>query len=138
MRVSAIEPRGFRNLADAPLSLGSGVTVVHGPNGAGKSNLLEAVYFGLVARSFRTGNDRDLIAHHSGSARVELELSEGATLLAAVDRGGERRHLLDARPLGVAPGERPLVSVFHPDRMELVKGPPAKRRAHLDRLTGAL
>jgi DNA replication and repair protein RecF len=30
------------------------------------------------------------------------------------------------------------VSVFHPDRLRLVKGPPAHRRAHLDRLIAAL
>jgi DNA replication and repair protein RecF len=30
------------------------------------------------------------------------------------------------------------VSVFHPDRLQLVKGAPAHRRAHLDRLCGAI
>jgi DNA replication and repair protein RecF len=33
---------------------------------------------------------------------------------------------------------RPLVSVFLPDRLELIKGPPAVRRAHLDQLIAAL
>jgi len=33
---------------------------------------------------------------------------------------------------------RPLVSVFLPDRLDLVKGPPAGRRAHLDRVVAAL
>jgi DNA replication and repair protein RecF len=33
---------------------------------------------------------------------------------------------------------RPLVSVFLPDRLELVKGPPALRRAHLDQLVAGL
>src|ERR671918_590715 len=36
-----------------------------------------------------------------------------------------------------APG-RPLVSVFLPDRLELVKGPPALRRSHLDQVVAAL
>jgi DNA replication and repair protein RecF len=40
--------------------------------------------------------------------------------------------------LAGAPAERPLVSVFHPDRLQLVKGSPAHRRAHLDRLCGAI
>ena len=30
--------------------------------------------------------------------------------------------------------ERPLVSVFLPDRLELIKGAPSLRRAHLDQL----
>jgi DNA replication and repair protein RecF len=33
---------------------------------------------------------------------------------------------------------RPLVSVFLPDRLELIKGPPALRRAHLDQVIAAL
>ncbi len=138
--IGAVECRGFRNLADARIELRDGIAVVHGPNGAGKTNLLEAVCFGLVAHSFRAGNDRDLIRFGADSARVELELSghDGASLLAALDRAGERRHRLDGRPLSGAPGERPLLSVFHPDRLQLIKGAPAHRRAHLDRLCAAL
>jgi len=135
--IRSVECRGFRNLADASVPLAPGIVVCHGPNGAGKTNLVEAVYFGITAHGFRGGPARDLIAHDRDSARVELELAEG-TLLAALDRGGERRHRLDGRELGSGPPTRPLVSVFHPDRLELVKGPAAKRRAHLDRLAAAL
>ena len=138
MVVRALECRGFRNLADARVEAGGAVVVVHGPNGAGKTNLLEAIYFGLTGRSFRAGSDRDLIRFGAQAARVELELADGSTLLAALDRSGERRHRLGGRALAGEPGERPLVSVFHPDRLALVKGPPAHRRAHLDRLCGAL
>ena len=34
--------------------------------------------------------------------------------------------------------QRPLVCVFLPDRLELVKGPPGSRRAHLDAFVAAL
>jgi DNA replication and repair protein RecF len=136
--VAAVDCRGFRNLADARVETAAPVVVVHGPNGAGKTNLLEAVYFGLTGRSFRTGNDRDLIRFDEPGARIELELSEGRTVLAALDRSGERRHLIGGRPPSGAPEERPLVSVFHPDRLALVKGAPAHRRSHLDRLCGAI
>ena len=40
------------------------------------------------------------------------------------------------RMLDVA--DRPLVSVFLPDRLELIKGAPALRRAHLDQFVAAL
>src|SRR5262245_31563339 len=139
MIVGGLECRGFRNLVDARVELGSPIVVLQGPNGAGKTNLLEAVYFGLTGRSFRTGNDRDMIRFDEQGARVELELGEGTDpLLSAIDRSGERRHLIGGRPLAGEPGERPLVSVFHPDRLSLIKGAPAHRRAHLDRLCGAV
>ena len=138
--VGAVECRGFRNLADARTALAADVVVVHGPNGAGKTNLLEAVYFGLTGRSFRAGNDRDLI-------RFGEQRRPGR----AGARGGRRAPAGGARPLRRAPAParrqaaRPAIptsarwsSVFHPDRLQLVKGAPAHRRAHLDRLCGAL
>jgi DNA replication and repair protein RecF len=138
MVVGAVECRGFRNLVDGRTAIAAGVVVVHGPNGAGKTNLLEGLYFGLTGRSFRAGNDRDMIRFGDDGARVELDLDGGSRLLAAIDRSGERRHLIAGRPLAGEPDERPLVSVFHPDRLQLVKGSPAHRRAHLDRLCGAI
>ncbi|HEY7266900.1 MAG TPA: DNA replication and repair protein RecF [Solirubrobacterales bacterium] len=138
MVVGGVECRGFRNLADGRIAIGEGIVVVHGANGAGKTNLLEAVYFGLTGRSFRAGNDRDMIRLGEQGARVELDLAGGDRLLSALDRSGERRHLLAGKPLAGGLDERPLVSVFHPDRLQLIKGSPAHRRAHLDRLCGAI
>jgi DNA replication and repair protein RecF len=140
MRVVSAESSGFRNLADQRIELGESITVVHGPNGAGKTNLLEAVYFGLTGSGCRPGPDRDLIGFERDASRVELEWrgeGERHTMLAALSRDGERRLRLDGR--APAPGDpRPLAAVFLPDRLQLVKGPPAHRRAHLDRFVGAL
>jgi DNA replication and repair protein RecF len=136
--LAAVECRGFRNLADARVPLDGELVVLHGPNGAGKTNLLEAVCFGLLGQSFRSGPDRDLIRFEERSARVEIGLEDGRTVLSGLDRGGERRHLVDGAPVSAREPGRPLVSVFHPDRLQLVKGPPAHRRAHIDRLCAAL
>ena len=88
------------------VELGPGIVVLHGPNGAGKTNLLEAVYFGLTNRSFRTGNDRDLIALRRAARRGSSWSSTAAPTarcsLSALERGGERRHRIDGRMLGAA------------------------------------
>src|SRR4051794_41877607 len=125
--VGAVECRGFRNLVEARTELTAGVIVVHGPNGAGKTNLLEAIYFGLTGRSFRTGNDRDLIRYGANGARVELELSTGSSLLAALDRSGERRHLLSARPPAGQAGEGAPGGRLRPPPPAAADGPPARR-----------
>src|SRR3954447_2306676 len=143
MLVTRLRLRDFRSYASADVALGERLTVVHGPNGAGKTNLLEALYFGCTGRSCRTSNEREVVCFDADAARVEV---------AGRDRDGE--HELS---VGFAPGEakrfkvdgapverlldapaRPLVSVFLPDRLELVKGPPALRRSHLDALVAAL
>jgi DNA replication and repair protein RecF len=138
MLVTAIEAKPLRSLDGVRVELPRGIVSVIGPNGTGKTNLIEALYFALTGRSFRTSDRRDLIPFGGTLARAEatIEDEDGIQhkLLAAVSRSEGRRHLLDGNP--AAPAElarsRPPVAVFAPDRLTLVKGPPAERRAHLD------
>jgi DNA replication and repair protein RecF len=133
---------GVRNLAEAELSLEPEINLVWGPNGAGKTNLLEALYMALAGRSCRTSNDRETIAFGEPLARAEARVVDGAersSFLCAVGRSEGKRHLLDGAPVGQeGAARRPPLAVFMPDRLVLVKGPPAARRAHLDRFCAAL
>jgi DNA replication and repair protein RecF len=136
--VTAIEARPVRSLDRVRVELEPGIVSVVGPNGAGKTNLVEALYFALTGRSFRTADRRDLIPFGGSLARAEATVRDGdgleRRLLASVSRTEGRRHLLDGGPADPATlaRSRPPVAVFAPDRLSLVKGPPAERRAHLD------
>lgn len=144
MRVTRLEARSFRNLADAKLDLRDGITLVVGPNGAGKTNLLEALYFGLTGASWRTRAERELIAFGAELARVEVVVGNATDrreLVAVAQRGEGKTRRVDGNPVTSGPTERearPPVGVFSPDRLELIKGPPAVRRSHLDQLVKAL
>ncbi len=142
MRVDSVEMRDFRSYTRAGARLGAGLTVVYGPNGAGKSNLLEALYYGCTARSPRTRNERELVRFGAPAARVSVHLHDGEHEheLTVAYGGGEKRVSADGAPVErlLDVPARPLVSVFQPDRLELVKGPPALRRSHLDQLVAAL
>jgi DNA replication and repair protein RecF len=143
VRIVRLAMRNFRSYAAADVELGAGVTVVTGRNGAGKTNLLDALYFGCTGRSARTTNERELVRFGEQVVRVEVttEAPDGRHELSVGFTPGEpKRMLADGvrveRLLDV-PG-RPLVSVFLPDRLELVKGTPSLRRAHMDQLVAAL
>jgi DNA replication and repair protein RecF len=144
VRVKRIQLRDFRNYGAAEVELAEGLTVVAGANGAGKTNLLEAVYFGCTARSPRTSNERELVRRGGeGVARVVLDLAgeDGDHRIEVGFQPGEAKHLrVDDSPVDSlsAVEVRPLVSVFLPERLELVKGAPAARRAHLDQFVAAL
>src|SRR5256714_5066545 len=126
--------RDFRNYDRAELHVGPALTVIAGPNGAGKTNLLEALYFGLTGRSCRTSNEREVVRIGADVARVELEVEaeDGRHLLeVGFEPGEDKRMRVDGAALdrvATVPA-RPLVSVFLPDRLDLVKGAPAGRRA---------
>lgn len=138
MRVTAIEARPLRSLERFRVDLEPGIVSVVGPNGVGKTNLVEALYFALTGRSFRTSDRRDLIPFGGSLARAEALVRDDDglehRLMASVSRSEGRRHLLDGAPADPATiaRHRPPVAVFAPDRLSLVKGPPAERRAHLD------
>jgi DNA replication and repair protein RecF len=143
MVVTRLRLRDFRSYASADVALGERLTVVHGPNGAGKTNLLEGLYFGCTGRSCRTSTEREVVRFDAGAARVEVagrDRDGGHELSVGFAPGDVKRLKVDGAPverLLDAP-VRPLVSVFLPDRLELVKGPPALRRSHLDALVAAL
>ena len=138
MLVTAIEARPLRSLDRVRVELAPGIVSVVGPNGVGKTNLVEALYFALTGRSFRTADRRDLIPFGGSLARAEATIRDDVglerRLLASVSRTEGRRHLLDGSPADPATltRNRPPIAVFAPDRLSLVKGPPAERRAHLD------
>jgi DNA replication and repair protein RecF len=143
MRVVALTLRDFRSYDETRAVLGDGLTIICGSNGAGKTNLLEAIYFGCTGRSCRTSNEREVVRWGAPWTRVVVETraEDGSHELAVAFTPGEpKRMRVDGsaveRLLDVE--LRPLVSVFLPDRLELVKGPPALRRAHLDQFVAAL
>jgi DNA replication and repair protein RecF len=143
MRIVACTLRDFRCYEEARVSLGDGLTVVSGPNGAGKTNLLEALYFGSTGRSCRTANERELVRFGASATRVELEArdEDGVHQFTVGLAPGEAKRIkVDGAPVErlLEVADRPLVSVFLPDRLELVKGPPSVRRAHLDQFVAAV
>jgi len=135
--------RDFRSYAAADVTVGPGLTVVTGANGAGKTNLLEAFYFACTGRSCRTANERECIRFGAELMRLELTC-EGAgqehRLSVGFKPGEPKRLRVDDTAVErlTAVATRPLVSVFLPDRLELVTGAPALRRAHLDQVVSAL
>ncbi len=143
MLVTAIEARPVRSLDRVRVELDPGIVSVVGPNGVGKTNLVEALYFALTGRSFRTSDRRDLIPFGASLARAEATVRDAdgleRCLLASVSRTEGRRHLLDGGPADPATlaRNRPPVAVFAPDRLSLIKGPPSERRAHLDGFAAA-
>lgn len=143
MYVIAVQADPIRSLAGVKIEPSRAVTAITGPNGAGKTNLLEALYFGLTGRSFRTSDRRDLIPFGESLARAEVVVADRDGIehrfLASVTRSEGRRHLLEGKPVSQATAarHRPFIAVFAPDRLQLIKGPPSERRAHLDALIGA-
>jgi DNA replication and repair protein RecF len=112
-----------------------------GANGAGKTNLLEALHVATQGFSPRTRTDSQVVRFGTEGARAAVAGRRGEVALeleVTVRRGEGKRARLNGAPLRAAEQLRTLVStlVFTPDRLGVVKGPPASRRAYFDRVLG--
>ena len=113
--------------------------LVVGANGVGKTNLLEGVHVATQGFSPRTRTDSQVVRFGAEGARAAVVGRRGEVgleLEVTVRRGEGKRARLNGAPLRAAEQLRGLVStlVFTPDRLGVVKGPPAARRAYFDRV----
>jgi DNA replication and repair protein RecF len=117
--------------------------LVAGPNGAGKTNLLESLHVGTQGFSPRTRADAQLVRFGHDAARIALRGDRGGVpveLEVTLEPGSDKRAKLNGARLRAAELLRAEVAtlVFTPDRLVVVKGGPAARRAYFDRVLGRL
>lgn len=136
MTLVSLELENFRNFAALSLPLDARGGVVEAPNGHGKTNLLEALHYLNLFRSFRGASDAELVSFGQRGFRVrgEVEEREGSRRGLGVALEGARKRLSvdgrEARPaehIGVA-----LSVILAPSDIRLVQGSPPRRRRYLD------
>lgn len=142
MLLTRLAVRGFRNLADGVFDLPAPGVALLGANGQGKTNLLEAVAYPVLLRSFRGAPDSEVVRHEAEGFRVEAIVagSSGEELL-SLDllwtTAGRRKQVLidqvpEPRPLDAI--GRWLAVVFQPGDVALAGGTAEERRRFLDQM----
>jgi DNA replication and repair protein RecF len=117
--------------------------LVVGPNGAGKTNLLESLHVGTQGFSPRTRADAQLVRFGTDAGRIGVRGEQGGTQLdleVTIEVARGKRAKLNGASLRAAEQLRAEVTtlVFTPDRLAVVKGGPAIRRAYFDRVAARL
>ena len=142
----------FRNYARLELDFPTRVVVLQGENAQGKTNLLEAIYYLAITRSPHADSDRQLInwlayreelpfarlvaevEYDDGPRSIEItlmqapespEMSTPTILRRSFKVNGVKQRAIDMV------GQMQVV-LFLPEDLDLVSGPPARRRRYLD------
>ncbi|MCD8204255.1 MAG: DNA replication/repair protein RecF [Coprobacillus sp.] len=136
MTINELKVKNFRSHEYLDLSFSSAINSLVGPNGAGKTNILEAIYYLSLGRSFLTLDSKELIQKGKERATIEAVISEGKrtnTIKIIITREG-RAILVNGKPIHHLAELSSLVNVllFVPSDVDLFRGAPHERRRYLD------
>lgn len=139
MILSGVRLSNFRNHAATAISFGPGINAVLGENGQGKTNVLEAVSYLSLTKSFYAAGDADALQIGKDAFEVEGSLVSAAGVSHAVRVAYTREppaksFLID----GTAPerlssviGRFPMV-ILSPENNAITFGGPSERRKFMD------
>lgn len=137
MIVRRLKVKDYRNARERTVELKDGRNAFVGANARGKTNLLEAIYFAGIGKSFRTPRDKELINRDCTRAFITVETERDTgneTVKLVLDRAANKRVAVNDIPIsrmselmGVCP-----VVLFCPEGLKIVKEAPADRRRFMD------
>ncbi len=134
--ISRIHLIRYRNYDDCIIDFDSGMNLLVGRNGQGKTNILEAVYYLSLLRSFRTANVNELRQWKSNFFTISglIPSSVGPADELTVSYGAERRMTVNGVPVYRASEFvfKFICVTFIPEDLELVQGAPLQKRRFLD------
>jgi len=131
----------FRNYKKQEVVFGKGVNLFVGNNGSGKTNLLEAIYFLSLAKSYKT-NDSNTIMYNEKFSRISTHvLMKNKDLklnLVISDKG--KKALINNNEIKRLSDYIGSVNVlaFLPEDLMIIKGSPRDRRYFIDIVYGQI
>lgn len=138
MFLKSLKLTNFRNYQVFEHEFKKPITILLGNNAQGKSNLLESIYFLATTKSHKADQDFELIYSKEETCRVEgevmdLESKKLEIILHKPENYLVKRVKVNALPKKILDyiGNLHVVS-FLPEDINLVQGPPALRRWHID------
>ena len=127
----------FRNIERAEVNFDEGVNILYGANAQGKTNLIEAIGYTAIGKSFRTSHDEDMIRFGAEMSEISLDFADSErdqNVTVRLMRGKRKRielnHIKADRASDVIGAFRTVL--FCPENLALVKDGPAERRNYLD------
>ncbi len=142
MLLKQIILKNFRNFAEEKFNFNPFLTIIIGENSRGKTNLLEAVYLITHGEGFRETREDELIRFEQSQSDVQAffvsgdknflfqivikRMGEGVNKIFSINKT-KRKHFHYEKETSQA-------VLFSPEQIEIMTGPPEKRRKYFDNL----
>lgn len=137
MKIKKLEVYNYRNYKLSEICFADGLNVIEGKNAQGKTNLVEAIYFCAVGKSFRATREKEVInwGNDVGKIKLTIEKEIGNKIIEIIFSKRQKKTIkIDGIPIlkiGELMGELNAV-FFAPDELKLIKESPEDRRRFID------
>ena len=136
MIIENITLKNFRNHNYLTYDFSNNLNILTGDNAAGKTNVVEAIYYLSMARSFRTVEDADLIAKGKDRAEIDATCKEGELkrkLRIVILESGKQIFINGKKISKISDLSKCMnVLLFEPKDVMIFKGSPKVRRNFID------
>ncbi len=136
MIIKSLTLRNFRNYDYAKVEFDPKLNVIIGDNAAGKTNLVEAIYFLSLARSFRTSETSDLIKNKRQFSEIEASVEQDTINkdIVALMTSSSKKFVCNDKPIRKLSDLSKLINVivFEPKDTLMFSDSPLVRRNFLD------
>lgn len=137
MYCKKIGVKNFRNIEDEQVSFCEGVNLISGKNAQGKTNLLEAIFYSSVGKSFRAVHSEEIIRFGCKESQISLDYFDGIRDgNIKIDIFKDKRRRVEKNGVKIDKMSD-LVGAFRtvlfcPEHLSLIKEGPSVRRNYLD------
>ena len=137
MYIKTLELENFRNYKNLHIDFDKGTTILYGDNAQGKTNILEAIFYLAITKSYKGVKDKDVIYFNESESHLRAFLEKNEEPV-RIDM-----HLRNNKAKGIALNLEKVkkavdllgtmnVVLFSPEDLNIIKEGPANRRQFVD------
>ena len=136
LKINKLYLKNFRNYLDLEVEFNDKLNIIIGNNAQGKTNILEAIYFLSITKSFLSVNEKTLIFRDKDFSKVQGDIVNSgfkkklSVLINNNDKKIEINQKVVKRHIDYLGNLR--VVIFSPDDIRLLKDSPSNRRRFLN------